>query len=86
MSDAPPPLSDAVVRDALAQMTAEPQIFIKHYALRVELRKEALRKAGLTEAKCATAFAVGCQHLAEPIRRDIKRLQRDNPEPAPLRA
>ena len=86
VSDAPPPLPEAIVREALAQMTAETQTFIKHYALSVELRKEALRKAGLTEAKRATAFAVGCQHLADPIRRDIQRLQRNNPEPAPHRA
>ena len=86
MSDARPPLPDAVVREALAQMMAETQTFIMHYALGVELCKEALQKAGLTEVKRATPFAVGCQHLAEPIRRDIERLQRDNPEPHPHRA
>ena len=62
------------------------QTFIVHYAPGVELSKETLQKAGLTEAERATAFAVGCQHLAEPIRCDIERLQQDNPEPDPHRA
>ena len=82
MSNEPPPLPDDVVDAALGQMTAETQTFIEHYTIGVTQLHDALQEgaATLTPAERATAFAVGCQHLAEPIRRDIERLQRDEPE------
>lgn len=79
----PPPLPDAVVDATIDHMTGETQAFIQHYTVGVTQLRDAPQEgaATLTPAERATAFAVGCQHLAEPIRRDIERLQRDEPRP-----
>lgn len=83
MSEHTPGLTDAQADAVIDYMTGETQAFIEHYALAARQLKAELdaKLPDLAPAERAAAWVAGLPLLADPIRRDIERLQRDGPQP-----